>query len=90
MTEERFGITLLFAKVQSYHLNYLQLSGITLINSSDHGKKIPYENIQLFKNDKIKAEYSIPLIEKSNLKILLFPNTPIILYENDKIGIKLV
>jgi len=83
LTEEKFGITLLFTKNTNIYTD-LALSGISFI------EKVPYEKIQLFKNDKMKAEYPIFLIEKLDFQMLLFPDMPILFKENDKIGIKLV
>ena len=60
------------------------LSGIRITGD------IPNEQIQILKNDIIKKQLPIPLIEKMDLKTFLFPDTPINFNRDDKIGIKLM
>ena len=83
MTEEKFCITL-FCKKYSVVYTDLAIVGIRLI------ERVPYDKIQLFKNDKMQAEYPTSLIEKLDFQTMLFPKSPILFKENDKIGIKLV
>lgn len=81
---ERFGITLFLEKHGEKYID-LVIRGIRVL------QKVPYDKIQIFKNDKIKAEYSISLLEKLDFQMLLFTDMEIILFkETDKIGIKLI
>ena len=78
--KEKFAIALYFVKNDSD----LSIIGLRLV------RKIPYKQIQFFKNDTIKSEISISLIEKLETQTYLFPDTPIIFDKNDKIEMKLV
>lgn len=53
-------------------------------------EKFLIKAIQFFKNDKLKKEIPISLLEKLDLQTLMFLDTPVGFKENDKIGIKLV
>ena len=78
--KEKFAIALYFVKNDSD----LSIIGLRLV------RKVPYKQIQFFKNDIIKNEIPISLIEKLETQTYLFPDTPIIFNKNDKIGIKLI
>lgn len=75
MTDNKFGITLLFTK------NILQ--GINLVGY------VPYEIIQIFKNDIMKMEIPISIIKNQDFETYLFPDTYIVFDKDDKIGFKL-
>ena len=82
MTEKKFILSLIFIKNED--VNVLSLFGIQL------HRKVPYDHVQFFKNDIIKKQLPIPLIEKMDLKTFLFPDIPINFNRDDKIGIKLI
>ena len=77
--KENFAISLYFVKDGSD----LGIIGLRLY------RKVPYKTIQLLKNDTIKNEIPISLIEKLE-GTYMFPDTAIIFDKNDKIGMKLI
>jgi len=77
---KKFAIALYFVKEGSD----LGIMGLRLV------RKVPYETIQFLKNDIIKMEISISLIEKLETQTFLFPDNPIIFDKNDNMGIKLI
>ena len=68
----------------SLYFMYNRLQGIKLLG------KVPYETVQIYKDDIIKIEIPISIIQKQDFSTYLFPDTPIEIEKGNKIGVVLL
>ncbi|KKN15255.1 hypothetical protein LCGC14_0987740 [marine sediment metagenome] len=75
-TEEKWGFSLLFTNNR--------LVGINLLG------KVPCETIQIYKDEIIKMEVPISIIQKQDGNTYLFPDMAIEIEQGNKIGVMLL
>ncbi len=76
MNKEKWGFSLLFTNDK--------ITGIKLLG------KVPYKTIQIYKDEIIKIEIPIFIIQKQDFNTYLFPDTPIEIEKGNKIGVVLL